>query len=131
MDLNRGRFLKNGQCGYILKPSVMREGKTWLLLMMPVVVTFQHQINHCKIATDRKYVPRLYWLKICTQVVLIENMYPGCTDWKYVPRLYSNLISTEVIRLSVTDCSLPYVKLKIWEACYWLNNGIVMIINHI
>lgn len=25
MDLNRGRFLKNGQCGYTLKPSVMRE----------------------------------------------------------------------------------------------------------
>ena len=27
MDLNRGRFLKNGGCGYVLKPAVMREGK--------------------------------------------------------------------------------------------------------
>ena len=26
MDLNRGRFLRNGQCGYTLKPAVMREG---------------------------------------------------------------------------------------------------------
>ncbi|XP_066915191.1 inactive phospholipase C-like protein 2 [Clytia hemisphaerica] len=25
MDLNRGRFLKNGQCGYALKPGVMRD----------------------------------------------------------------------------------------------------------
>lgn len=26
MDLNRGRFNRNGQCGYTLKPAVMREG---------------------------------------------------------------------------------------------------------
>ena len=30
MDLNRGRFLKNGQCGYTLKPTVMREGEVLL-----------------------------------------------------------------------------------------------------
>ena len=26
MDLNRGRFLQNGRCGYVLKPAVLREG---------------------------------------------------------------------------------------------------------
>ena len=25
MDLNNGMFLKNGGCGYILKPSIMRD----------------------------------------------------------------------------------------------------------
>ena len=27
MNLNDGKFLENGGCGYVLKPSVMREGK--------------------------------------------------------------------------------------------------------
>ena len=27
MNLNDGKFLENGTCGYVLKPSVMREGK--------------------------------------------------------------------------------------------------------
>lgn len=28
MNLNTGKFLENGGCGYVLKPAVMREG-TW------------------------------------------------------------------------------------------------------
>lgn len=27
MNLSDGKFLENGGCGYVLKPSVMREGK--------------------------------------------------------------------------------------------------------
>lgn len=27
MDLNDGKFQKNGGCGYILKPEIMRESK--------------------------------------------------------------------------------------------------------
>lgn len=30
MDLNNGKFLENGECGYVLKPSVMRDGKTFV-----------------------------------------------------------------------------------------------------
>jgi len=26
MNLNEGKFLENGGCGYVLKPAVMREG---------------------------------------------------------------------------------------------------------
>ena len=25
MDLNNGRFIQNGQCGYVLKPAIMRD----------------------------------------------------------------------------------------------------------
>ena len=28
LDVNRGRFLQNGNCGYVLKPEVLRDGET-------------------------------------------------------------------------------------------------------
>lgn len=31
MDLNQGKFLENGGCGYVLKPAVMREGTNILM----------------------------------------------------------------------------------------------------
>ena len=35
MNLNTGKYLENGGCGYILKPAVMREGRTfhWTLFV--------------------------------------------------------------------------------------------------
>ena len=30
MNLNDGKFLENGGCGYVLKPAVMREGLVFL-----------------------------------------------------------------------------------------------------
>ena len=38
MDLNRGFFLKNGGCGYVLKPPVMREGNTLFLSLYKVPI---------------------------------------------------------------------------------------------
>ena len=34
MNLNTGKFLENGGCGYVLKPAVMREGKTSPLFVL-------------------------------------------------------------------------------------------------
>ena len=42
MNLNDGKFLENGGCGYVLKPAVMREGifKQLLLLLFCFVFAF-------------------------------------------------------------------------------------------
>ena len=42
MNLNDGKFVENGGCGYVLKPAVMREGifKQLLLLLLFCFVLF-------------------------------------------------------------------------------------------
>ena len=34
MDLNEGKFRDNGGCGYLLKPSIMRQGKFQFFLQI-------------------------------------------------------------------------------------------------
>ena len=49
MDLNQGKFLENGGCGYVLKPAVMREG-TNLSLNLNVAEIEQQKYNVVSIA---------------------------------------------------------------------------------
>ena len=34
LDVNRGRFLQNGNSGYVLKPEVLRDGETAMHLLL-------------------------------------------------------------------------------------------------
>ena len=31
LQINRGWFRQNGGCGYVLKPDIMTDGKTWII----------------------------------------------------------------------------------------------------
>lgn len=45
MHLNTGKFLENGECGYVLKPSVMRDGKFVLILFVNSLLFFVELID--------------------------------------------------------------------------------------
>ena len=63
MDLNRGRFLKNGGCGYVLKPAVMREGETVF------IVHIYSNNNLCRTLNRNDDPPSLLFLLLFKGVV--------------------------------------------------------------
>ena len=51
MDLNDGRFMQNGSCGYILKPAIMREEIAYFSAnTRDVIPGVSPQILHIKVS---------------------------------------------------------------------------------
>ena len=45
LDINRGRFLQNGNSGYVLKPEVLRDGKTAMHLLLSKIYVMSLDIE--------------------------------------------------------------------------------------
>ena len=54
MDLNDGRFMQNGGCGYVLKPAIMREEiASFSANTRDVIPGVSPQILHIKVSMNR------------------------------------------------------------------------------
>lgn len=65
MDVYYGRFLANGNCGYVLKPSYLRPDNTEIIAASPTIPTSRLSANLYSSNT-----PQILHIKVCQQKIV-------------------------------------------------------------